>query len=97
MAIYKPAYLPEFYDQVKKYRHLKKLIERKIRLLCQDPYHACKSESLMGPLKGLRSARITYSLRIVFLVAEEAKSPLNMPSKTIIFHTLGTHAEAYGR
>ena len=68
---YKEFYTKEFPKRLKKFRHFRNLIENKINLLLHDPYHNCKSELLLGELKGLRSARITQSLRIIFAVCEE--------------------------
>ncbi|OGW59288.1 MAG: hypothetical protein A2Y48_04200 [Nitrospirae bacterium RIFCSPLOW2_12_42_9] len=79
-----------------------------MQLLSQDPYKNCKSELLVGELKGLRSARITKSFRVIFTVCAECRakkfqksagcSPLicvKMDLKTIIFLTIGPHDEAY--
>jgi mRNA-degrading endonuclease YafQ of YafQ-DinJ toxin-antitoxin module len=95
-------------EQAKKFRHFKKLLAKKIALLSQNPYTHCKSELLVGELKGLRSARLTKSFRIIFSVCEECRSrkfqnlvgcsPLickKLDSDTIIFLTLGPHDEAY--
>ncbi|MBI4063560.1 MAG: hypothetical protein HY401_04580 [Elusimicrobia bacterium] len=95
MAIYKPLYLPEFFKQAKKFRHLSKLVERKVRQICDDPYRAAKSESLVGNLRGLRSARLTKNLRIIFAVSEECPDQFHLPPKTVVFYTLGTHEEVY--
>ena len=95
-------------EQAKKYRHFKKLLANKIQLLTQFPYTASKSEMLVGQLKGLRSARLTKSFRIIFSICEECRarkfqnlvgcSPIickKLSSNTIVFLTLGTHDKAY--
>ena len=106
--IYKPYFTPEFFKQAKKYRHLKKSLARKISLLTQNPYVNCKSELLVGELRGLRSARITKSFRVIFSVCEECRARKfqnavgcslsiceGTNAKTIVFLTLGPHDEAY--
>jgi len=63
---------------------------------------------LVGELKGLRSARITKSFRIIFAVCEERRARKfqklvgcssdvckEMALKTIVFLTFGPHDEAY--
>jgi hypothetical protein len=52
LKIYKPYFTPEFLKQAKKYRHLKKLLLKKIQLLSIAPYTNCKSELLVGELIG---------------------------------------------
>jgi len=94
--------------QAQKHQHIKKLLAKKILLLTQEPYSNCKSELLVGELKGLRSARITKSFRIIFAVCEECRarkfqklvgcSPAfykEMTLKTVVFLTFGLHDEAY--
>ena len=108
LKIYKPSFTPEFLKQAQKYRHLKKLLAKKIKLLAQEPYKNCKSEMLVGELKGLRSARITKSFRVIFAVCEECRarkfqklvgcSPVvckETALKTVVFLTFGPHDEAY--
>jgi mRNA-degrading endonuclease RelE of RelBE toxin-antitoxin system len=108
LKIYKPYFTPEFLKQAQKHSHLKKLLAKKIHLLTQEPYINCKSELLVGELKGLRSARITKSFRIIFAVCEECRarkfqklvgcSPAackETPLKTVVFLTFGPHEEAY--
>jgi mRNA-degrading endonuclease YafQ of YafQ-DinJ toxin-antitoxin module len=108
LKIYKTYFLLEFSKQAQRYRHLKKLVLNKIELLTKDPYRNCKSELLIGELKGLRSARVTKLFRIIFSICEECRtkkfqkfvgcSPSickNMDSKTIVFLTLGPHERVY--
>ena len=106
--IYNTYFLPEFLNQLKKYAHLKNLVQKKINLLALNPYSNCKSELLLGELKGLRSARLTKSFRIIFVICEECKNRnfaryINCPQKycnsfslkTIIFLTFGPHEKIY--
>ena len=67
--------------------------------MCQDPYRHCKSEALTGKLSGLRSARLTGSFRLLFQICEESGIPAgyDLPPKTLLFHTVGTHEEVYGK
>jgi len=94
--------------QAKKYRHIKKVLANKINLLSENPYTNCKSELLVGELKGLRSARITKSFRVIFSICEECRARKfqksagcslsicgKMNLKTIVFLTLGTHDKVY--
>ncbi|MBI5195041.1 MAG: hypothetical protein HZA10_01825 [Nitrospirae bacterium] len=79
-----------------------------MQLLSQNPYTNCKSELLVGELKGTRSARITKSFRFIFSVCEECRARKfqnlvgcssqlcgTMDVKTIVFLTVGTHDKAY--
>jgi mRNA-degrading endonuclease YafQ of YafQ-DinJ toxin-antitoxin module len=79
-----------------------------VQFLAQNPYTNCKSELLVGELKGLRSARVTKSFRFIFSICEECRgrkfqrfvgcSPLickKLAIKTIVFLTIGPHNEAY--
>ena len=108
MKIYKPSFTPEFLSQAKKYRHFKKIMANKLALLCSDPYTTCKSEMLVGELKGLRSARLTKSFRIIFAICEECRARKTqslvgcqaeicaaMETETIVFLTVGPHEDAY--
>ena len=110
MENYKPYFAPEFLKQTEKHQHLKKILAKKIELLCEDPYANCKSELLVGELKGLRSARVTKSFRIIFTICEECRNRKfqnfvgcsyiickEMDLKTIIFLTLGSHDIVYSR
>lgn len=110
MENYKPHFAPEFQKQTEKHRHLKKILANKIKLLCENPYTNCKSEMLVGELKGLRSARVTKSFRIIFVICEECRNRKfqnfvgcpaaickGMDLKTIIFLTFGTHDMAYSK
>ncbi|MBI5740748.1 MAG: hypothetical protein HZA16_08500 [Nitrospirae bacterium] len=84
------------------------MLANKIELLAQNPYTNCKSELLVGELKGLRSARITKSFRVIFSICEECRarkfqnlvgcSPATckeLGSNTIVILTIGPHEEAY--
>jgi mRNA-degrading endonuclease YafQ of YafQ-DinJ toxin-antitoxin module len=95
-------------EQAKKYRHFRKILANKIKLLSQNPYTYCKSELLVGELKGLRSARITKSFRVIFSVCEECRARKfqkhvgcsfsicgKMDLETIVFLTIGPHDEVY--
>ena len=104
-----PLYTEEFRRQVRRYRHLVDQIEQKVQLLLKDPYRNCKSERLHGELKGLRSARLTRNIRIVFAVCEEsggteiaglpeACRQLSQQGKNgVVFITLDVHSRAYRR
>jgi len=94
--------------QAKKYRHIKKVLANKINLLSENPYTNCKSELLVGELKGLRSARITKSFRVIFSICEECRARKfqkfvgcslsiceKMDLKTIVFLTFGPHDKIY--
>jgi Txe/YoeB family toxin of Txe-Axe toxin-antitoxin module len=98
------AYTIEFRKQVEKYRSMSKHIKRKVILLLEDPYRNCKSEPLRHQLKGLRSARLTQNLRIIFAICEEAKTGVSLEvsdlcnelgGKTVVFITIDVHGEVY--
>lgn len=107
---YKPYFALEFLKQTEKHQHLKKILANKIKLLCENPYANCKSEMLVGELKGFRSARVTKSFRIIFTICEECRNRKlqnyvgcsnaickQMNIKTIIFLTFSTHDRAYSK
>jgi len=107
---YKPYFTPEFLKQTEKYQHFKKILVNKIKLLCENPYSNCKSELLVGELKGFRSARVTKSFRIIFTICEECRNRKfqkfvgcssalckEKDLKTIIFLTFGPHDMVYSR
>jgi len=84
------------------------LIAQKAELLSKNPYTNCKSELLVGELKGLRSARVTKSFRFIFSICEECRAKKlekvvgcsssickEFDNKTLIFITIGPHDEAY--
>lgn len=96
----------EFRKQAEKYRSLSKHIKRKVILLLEDPYRNCRSEPLRRQLKGLRSARLTQNLRIIFAICEEAKAGVSkevndlcneLRGKAVVFITIDVHGEAYKR
>ena len=108
LKIYKAYFTPEFLKQAQKYRHFKKVLANKIQLLSQNPYTHCKSELLVGDLKGLRSARITKSFRVIYAVCEECRAKKSqalvgcsrsickeLSMHTIVFLTVGPHETAY--
>jgi len=110
LAIFERYYSEEFARNLQKYRALARRIERKIDLLVRDPYRNCRSELLVGNLKGLRCARLTKSIRIIFAICEECRKrgwqELNgcsetlcrqLPSRTVIFFTVDVHEKAYDR
>ena len=73
MNHYKPYFTKEFNDRIQKYQSLKKQIASKVRQLLKDPYRAAKSEQVVGNLKGLRSSRVTRSMRIIYAICEECR------------------------
>jgi len=107
---YKPFFTKEFKDRLQKYQNFKKQIANKVRLLSRDPYRSAKSEQLVGNLKGLRSARVTRSMRIIYAICEECRRLENeelvgcssqlceqMDNKVIIFLTFDVHEKVYTR
>ena len=104
---FEPYYTEEFRRRVKRYRSFAQQIERKIQLLLKDPYRNCKSERLHGELKGLRSARLTRNIRIIFAICEESGEEeiaglsdicgrlLKEGRNGVVFVTLEVHERAY--
>jgi hypothetical protein len=93
---------------VRKYRHLARTIQRKTELLLKDPYRHCKSELLMRNLFGLRSARLTRNIRILFAILEECRGlkwpaataflervTAEMDARTVVFITVDVHERVY--
>jgi len=84
------------------------LIAQKVGLLSKNPYANCKSELLVGELKGLRSARVTKSFRFIFSICKECRARKlqqvigclpsickELHDENIVFLTIGPHDEAY--
>ncbi len=69
-----------------------KVIEKKVALLLKDPYRHCKSELLVRNLFGLRSARLTRNIRILFVVVEECRR-LKWPPATEFLREATDHLE----
>ena len=101
---YSSAFAKEFQKELQKYSHLKNIVRNKVRLLIENPYQHCKSEPLHHHLKGLRSARVTQNIRLIFAICEEAKKYARdetreiceeLGGKGIVFITLGVHNEVY--
>jgi mRNA-degrading endonuclease YafQ of YafQ-DinJ toxin-antitoxin module len=102
-----PYYTEEFRRQVRRYRSFARQIEQKIQLLLKDPYRNCKSERLHGELKGLRSARLTKNIRIIFAICEESGGAeiaglsgicgqlARQGKNGVVFITLDVHARVY--
>lgn len=110
MGIFERYYTEEFLKKLEKFRPLAKRIERKINFLVKNPYHNCKSELLMGNLKGLRSARFTKSIRIIFAICEECQHRNwqdlvgcsrtlcdELQEQAVVFFTIDVHEKAYRR
>ena len=107
---YEPYFTQEFEDKLTKFRHLKKQIGKKIEHLMLDPYRNARSELLIDNLKGLRSARLTTSIRVIFAICEECRSrgwqdlvgcPISLCSEgsegEVVMLTLDVHEKAYRR
>ncbi len=73
MKNFKPYNTKNFNNIVQKFQTLKKQIASKVRQLLKDPYRAAKSEQLVGNVKGLRSALVTRSMRIIFAICDECR------------------------
>jgi mRNA-degrading endonuclease RelE of RelBE toxin-antitoxin system len=84
------------------------VLSNKLKLLAENPYLNCRSELLVGELKGLRSARITKSFRVIFSICEECRTKKfqrfvgcsqticrEMDLKTVVVFTVGPHEEIY--
>lgn len=110
METYKPYFTKEFNDRIQKFKGLKKQVANKIGQLLKEPYRAGKSEKLLDNLKGLRSARVTRAIRIIYAICEECRrrgeeelagcsSELceRMQDDAIIFLTLDVHEKVYKR
>lgn len=110
MNNYKPYFTKEFNNRIQKYQSLKKQIANKVRQLLKDPYRTAKSEQLVGNLKGLRSARVTRSMRIIYVICEECRqhgdqelvrcsSDLckKMDDQVVLFLTFDVHEKVYTR
>jgi len=73
----------------KKDSKLSKLIEEKLILFSQNPYHpSLRLHKLTGSLKNLYSISINYSIRMVFVLLYNQNEAY--------FIDIGTHDQVYG-
>lgn len=59
--------------QERRYRSRVPEIQRRLRLLLQDPYAAAGAERLRHTYTGLRSARVSASKRLIYRICEECQ------------------------
>ncbi|GAI12506.1 unnamed protein product [marine sediment metagenome] len=109
--MYEDLYLPEFKKALKKYKHWKGRIGKKVKSILKDPYY--NSEPLKYEMEGLRSRNFDKNFRFIYVVCEECKEKnlqtemsnkycykdniecVSIPDKTVIFGTFSKHDDAY--
>ena len=97
---------PLFRKNLKRYRSMRKQIQRHVDQVLDDPYRNTERLGRIPgglDLRGCRSIRVTRSFRIIFVVCEECRrAPAcrfcfceGLPDKTVVFLTVGPHERAY--
>ncbi len=107
--MYVAAYSPEFPDQLARYPQLRSKIRNAIKRVLQDPrYRTELCEKKAGhDFRGIRSTHVgDGQFVILFAICDEylKKFPVHdricracssCPSNTVLFLTVGPHAQAY--
>jgi len=103
---YQAEYTPLFEKNLKRYHSLRRQIRSKLDRVLQDPYAGTERLGLVSggkDLRGCRSAHVTRSFRIIFIVCAECRRVPEckfcfcegLPDETVVFLTIGPHDRAY--
>jgi len=103
---YKVELTPLFEKNLRRYRSMRKHIQRHVNQVSADPYQDTERLGKQAgglDLRGCRSVRITRNFRILFVVCEECRRVPEcrfcfcegLPDETVVFLTVGPHERAY--
>lgn len=106
MSRYQPEFEDRFVCRRRRYRSLRKQIQRHVDQVLDDPYTGTERLGRIPgglDLRGCRSVRVTRNFRIIFVVCEECRQVPGcrfcfcegLPDKTVVFLTVGPHEKAY--
>jgi mRNA-degrading endonuclease YafQ of YafQ-DinJ toxin-antitoxin module len=84
-----PGFIRSYKKWIRKNPNLKEEFQRKIRQLCEDPYHrSLYTHSLTGKLQVKWSIRISWKHRLIFTFSD-------IHTEEIILFEIGDHEEVY--
>ena len=97
---------PLFRKNLKRYRSMRKQIQRHIDQVLDDPYRNTERLGRVPgglDLRGCRSIRVTRNFRILFVICEECRRVPEcrfcfcegLPDETVVLLTVGPHKRAY--
>jgi len=103
---YQVELTPLFRRNLRRYRSMRKQIQRHVNQVLDDPY---RNTERLGQipggldLRGCRSIRVTRNFRIIFVVCGECRRVPEcqfcfcegLPDKAVVFLTVGPHERAY--
>jgi hypothetical protein len=103
---YQDSYIPLFMKNYKRYKSLRRRIDRRRDQILQDPYQDTERLGRKPgglDLRGCRSAPVGQNFRIVLVVCEECRRMPEcqycfcegLPDRTVLFLTVGPHEKAY--
>jgi Txe/YoeB family toxin of Txe-Axe toxin-antitoxin module len=106
MSRYQPAFEGRFVRNQRRYRSLRRQIQRRVDQVLNDPHTGTERLGRIPgglDLRGCRSVRVTRNLRILFVICEECRQVLEcrfcfcegLPDETVVFLTVGPHEKAY--
>jgi len=106
MSQYEVAYESRFPKDLRRYRGLRKQIQRHITQVLVDPYQGTERlgrDAGRLDLRGCRSIRVTRNFRILFVICEECRQVPEcqfclcegLSDRTVVFLTVGPHEKAY--
>ena len=106
MSRYQPVLEDRFVRNQRRYRSLRKHIQRHVDQILDDPYTGTERLGWMSggkDLRGCRSISVTRSFRIIFVVCGECRRVPEcrfcfcegLPDKAVVILTVGPHERAY--
>ena len=106
MSCYQPVLEDRFVRNQRRYRSLRKHIQRHVDQILADPYTGTERLGRMPggkDLRGCRSISVTRNFRIIFVVCEECRRVPEcrfcfcegLLDKAVVFLTVGPHERAY--
>ncbi|MFQ5812580.1 MAG: type II toxin-antitoxin system RelE/ParE family toxin [Anaerolineae bacterium] len=106
MSRYQPVFEDLFVRNQRRYRSLRKQIQRRVDQVLDDPYTGTERLGRIPgrlDLRGCRSVHVTRNFRIIFVVCEECRQAPGcrfcfcegLQDKAVVFLTVGPHEKAY--
>ena len=103
---YQVELTPLFRMNLRRYRSMRKQIQRHVNQVLDDPYRNTERLGRIPggvDLRGCRSIRATRNFRIIFVVCGECRRVPEcqlcfcegLPDKAVVFLTVGPHERAY--
>ncbi|MBC8253723.1 MAG: hypothetical protein H8E35_06805 [Ardenticatenia bacterium] len=106
MSRYQPAFEDRFVRNQRRYRSLRKQIQRHVDQVLDDPYTGTERLGRIPgglDLRGCRSVRVTRNFRILFVICEECRQVPEcqfcfcegLSDRTVVFLAVGPHEKVY--